>query len=181
MNIRINGNELKKLLLATSKLKSREVLTCLHIERVGDFVQFATTDGGALVTMTRPLSTYDDDLPEGFSLTFKLADIKINDKYIYNLIEENGQLFFVGYDIKAAVVPFPGTFPNYKSITKGFEDLPVAKDFTMFSEKNIKLLFKVFDIGFNFEPKTSGKYNPHFWERQIGDSVWVVVLMPMRQ
>lgn len=181
MNIRINGNELKKVLVGTSKDKHREVLHCLHIERVGDRVEFATTDGSALVVMSRPLATYEDDLPKDFKLTVDLTPYKISDKNIYHLIEENGQMFLLGPDIKIAIMPYTGVvFPNYHNILQGFESLPLAEKFALFSEANIKKLFKIFDWNDGLTPKAKNNVSPHYWSKKHGDSVWVVVLMPMR-
>ena len=181
MQLRINGNELKQVLTAVSKDKYRDPLHCLHIERVGNRVEFATTDGSALVVMSRPLATYDDDLPEDFRLTVDLTPYKISDKNIYHLIEENGQMFLLGPDIKIAIMPYTEVdFPNYHSILQGFEDLPLAEKFALFSEANIKKLFKIFDWSDGLTPKAKSNNTPHYWSKKRGDSVWVVVLMPIR-
>ena len=146
-----------------------------------DRVEFSATDGAVLVVLTRPLSKYDDDLPEGFSISFDVSNYKIKDKYIYELTDENKLLYFIGPDIKAVVVPYSGNFPNYHLITKGFESFPCAKDFTMFTDKTLKVLFKIFNTFDNLTPKTQGQYNPHFWSKKEADDTWVVVIMPIRQ
>lgn len=180
MNIRINGNELKKVLVGTSKDKHREVLHCLHIERVGDNIEFVATDGMVLVVQSRPISVYNDDVPSDFKLTVDLTNYKINEKHIYNILEENGQLYFIGPDIKVIIAPHAGTFPNYHTITNGFEDYPTASDFAMFSDKAIVKWWKVFDRNDNLTPKAANKNTPHYWVTKKDSSVWVVVLMPMR-
>lgn len=181
MNIRINGNELKKVLVGTSKDKHREVLHCLHIERVGDNIEFAATDGCVLVVQSRPISVYSDEIPKNFKLTIDLTNYKINEKYIYNIVEDNGKLYFIGPNIEAIINPFAGVFPNYHTITNGFEDYPTASEFAMFSDKAMAKWWKVFDQGVNLTPKAQNKNSPHYWVAKKYNSVWVVVLMPMRQ
>ena len=180
MQIRMNGDELKKLMCALSKDKSREILHCVHIERNGDNVEFTTTDGGSLMMFSRPISVYGDEVPEDFKISFDLTNFKINDKHIYHIIEEEGKLFFIGPDYKVEIMPNSLPFPNYHLLLGGFEKFPVAKDFTLFSERQLKILFKVFSTFDNLEPLTQGPKNPHFWRRSAGEAFWVVVLMPIR-
>ena len=180
MQVRINGNELKNLMLAVSKNKAREILHCLHIERNGNNVEFTTTDGGTLMMFSRPISVYGDELPEDFKISFDLSNYKLNDKHIYHLIEENGKLFFIGPDFKVEVLPNTLNFPNYHLLIDGFEKFDVAKDFTLFSDKQLKILFKIFSTFDNLRPLTKGATKPHFWRRSAGDASWLVVLMPIR-
>jgi len=181
MQLRLDGSDIKKLLVATSKHKYNAVLRCIHIERHGDYVDFVTTDGTALVMLQRPLALCNDELPDDFELNLDLTDFKISDKYVYALVEEKGMLLFIGGGIKAVVMPSFEKFPNYHSITDNAESLPKAKDFTLFTDKTMKVLFSVFSTFDNLIPFASNSVSPHHWVKKENDSVWEVVLMPVRQ
>ena len=109
----------------------------------------------------------------------KLYWLKTHNK---NLTKQQQFLIEEIYDeLNDELKKFDGVFPNYHTITNGFEDYPTASEFAMFSNKVMAKWWKVFDRCANLTPKAQNKNAPHYWVAKRYNSVWVVVLMPIRQ
>jgi len=180
MKIRLNGDDVKKLMGAVSKDKTREILHCIHIERDGDFLEFAATTGSVLVVLKRNIKKYDDEVPDNFKINIDISNYKLNNKYIYDLIDEGERCVLVGPDTEIIVKLSAGVFPNYHLVTDGYEKLPEATQYASFNYKYMKVLYDVFGDSVYKVPRAKDGFAPHFWVQQGYEEEWLGVLMPLK-
>ena len=179
MKIILNGEEIKKFMLFTSKHENRLALEGISIKNDGGILEIVATDGRALLRYRRKLGA-GEQLTEGEKITLKLPKLKYK-KYNY-AIEKVGEKYFIqGLGEESICQKIDNTYPNYNVIIEGWEKLPFASDFAMFSAENIKRFEAIAD---NYElglPKARNRTQPHFWEHisnDLGSPRYLIVLMP---
>lgn len=183
MKIEINEAVLRKLNAVTTKSETRYLLRGVLVRPLAaeNAVEFAATDGAALVTFRRPLAE-NETLPKE-DIIVNLQAVKAKKDTIIILSDDNAPAGFCFAQSNKGLFTcqiLDGTYPNYRMVlpasSEEFDALPPLDRFLRLKWECVKLLQTEFTN--RSEPKQRVINGPVWYESEQDGGLYKIAVIP---